>query len=84
MAKGDLTTPPPVPVTPKQVVVNTKSASQKKGNLSLAPMTARGMGAAKAAQAMDGKAKTVNSPPQNLQDPLKALFGDRMKSRRPK
>jgi hypothetical protein len=83
MAKGDLTTPPPVTVTPKQVVTNTKSASQKKGNLSLAPMKARGMGAAQA-QAMDGKAKTVNSPPQNLQNPLTALFGDRMKSRRPK
>jgi hypothetical protein len=82
MAKGDLTTPPPS--TPKkQVVTNTKSSSQKKGNLSLAPMQARGMGAAQA-QAMDGKAKTVNSPPQNLQNPLTALFGDRMKSRRPK
>ena len=81
MAKGDLTTPPPVTVTPKQVVVNTKSASQKKGNLNLAPMVARGMGAAQAAQ---GKGKTANSPPQNLQSPLTALFGDRMKNRRPK
>lgn len=81
MAKGDLTTPPPVTVTPKQVVVNTKSASQKKGNLSLAPMVARGMGAAQAAQS---KGKTANSPPQNLQSPLTALFGDRMKTRRPK
>ena len=80
MAKGDVT-PVEITPTPKTVVVNTKSASQKKGNLSLAPMTARGMGAA---QAVDGKAKTVNSPPQNLQDPLKALFGDRMKSRRSK
>lgn len=84
MAKGDLTTPPPVTVTPKQVVVNTKSASQKKGNLSLAPMVARGMGAAQAAQAAQSKGKTANSPPQNLQSPLTALFGDRMKTRRPK
>lgn len=63
-----------------QVVVNTKSESKKKGNLSLAPMIARGM---TAARALDGKAKTVNSPPQNLQDPLKALFGDRIKNRKP-
>ena len=78
MAKGDLTTPPPVTVTPKQVVVNTKSASQKKGNLSLAPMVARGM------EAAQSKTKNANSPPQNLQNPLTALFGDRMKTRRPK
>ena len=69
-------------VTPKQVVVNTKSASQKKGNLSLAPMAARG--ATAAAPAAQGKGKTANSPPQNLQNPLTALFGDRMKTRRPK
>ena len=81
MAKGDA---PVVPPTVTQVVVNTKSTSQKKGNLSLAPMTARGMGAAKAIQAAQGKTKTADSPPQNLQNPLTALFGDRMKSRRPK
>jgi hypothetical protein len=80
MAKGE---PEPIEEptpAPKQVVTNTKSASQKKGNLSLAPMVARGM---TAARALDGKAKTVNSPPQNLQDPLKALFGDRIKNRKP-
>ena len=71
---------PPLNVV-KQVVVNTKSAGQKKGNLAQAPMVARGMGAAQAAQ---GKTKTANSPPQNLQSPLTALFGDRMKTRRPK
>jgi hypothetical protein len=84
MAKGDLTTPPPTVTPKKQVVVNTKSENQKKGNLSLAPMVARGMTPMAAAKAVDGKAKTVNSPPQNLQEPLKALFGDRMKSRKPK
>jgi len=71
---------PPV----KQVVTNTKSENKKKGNLSLAPMVARGMTPMTAAMALDGKAKTVNSPPQNLQDPLKALFGDRIKNRKPK
>ena len=80
MAKGQPAPIEPTP-TPKQVVTNTKSSSQKKGNLSLAPMVARGMNPM---SAMDGKAKTVNSPPQNLQDPLKALFGDRMKNRKPK
>ena len=64
-------------VTPKQVVVNTKSASQRKGNLAQAPMAA-------AQGAAQGKTKTTNSPPQNLQNPLTALFGDRMKSRRSK
>ena len=77
-SKGDETPPTVV----KQVVVNTKSASQKKGNLSLAPMAARG--ATAAAPAAQGKGKTANSPPQNLQNPLTALFGDRMKTRRPK
>ena len=84
MAKGDVTPIEVPPTVVKQVVVNTKSASQKKGNLSLAPMVARGMTPMAAAKAVDGKAKTVNSPPQNLQDPLKALFGDRMKTRKPK
>lgn len=82
MAKAD---PEPEPIdAPAQVVTNTKSNSQKKGNLSLAPMVARGMNPMAAARALDGKAKTVNSPPQNLQDPLKALFGDRIKNRKPK
>ena len=81
MAKGDA---PVVPPTVTQVVVNTKSTSQKKGNLSLAPMVARGMGAAKAIQAAQGKTKTADSPPQNLQNPLTALFGNRMTSRKPK
>lgn len=86
MAKGE-PEPEPIeeePTSVKQVVTNTKSESKKKGNLSLAPMVARGMTPMTAARALDGKAKTVNSPPQNLQDPLKALFGDRIKNRRPK
>jgi hypothetical protein len=82
MAKGG--TPPVDPTVNKQVVTNTKSSSQKKGNLSLAPMVARGMAPMASGKAMDGKAKTVNSPPQNLQNPLTALFGDRMKTRKPK
>lgn len=73
---------PTGPTTPKQVVTNTKSESQKKGNLSLAPMVARGM-TPTAAKAVDGKAKTFNSPPQNLQNPLTALFGNRIKNRKP-
>jgi len=78
-------TPAPTPApTSSQVVTNTKSESQKKGNLSLAPMVARGMTPMTAARALDGKAKTVNSPPQNLQDPLKALFGDRINNRKPR
>ena len=84
MAKGEpAPIEEPTPAPKKQVVTNTKSESQKKGNLSLAPMVARGMTPMAAARALDGKAKTVNSPPQNLQDPLKALFGDRIKNRKP-
>ena len=84
MAKAEAEPDPTDAPAPVQVVPNSKSESKKRGNLSLAPMVARGMAPMTAAQALDGKAKTVNSPPQNLQDPLKALFGDRIKNRRPK
>jgi len=60
----------------KQVVVNTNSKSQRKhGNLSLAPWAALDKGVAQ---------NKVDSPPQNLQNPLTALFGDRMTSRKSK
>lgn len=84
MAKGEADPEPIDEVFSAQVVPNSKSESKKRGNLSLAPMVARGMAPMTAARALDGKAKTVNSPPQNLQDPLKALFGDRIKNRKPK
>ena len=77
MAKGDIVAEegdePPLTANPIA-----KTPLRSKANNVKMPMVARGMGEA------SRKSSTNNSPPQNLQDPLKALFGDRMKSRRPK
>lgn len=75
MAKGDIVAEegdePPLTANP---ITNATPRSKAKQ-----PMKARGMVAA-----TQSKGKTANSPPQNLRNPLTELFGDRMKSRRPK
>lgn len=49
------------------------AAKRMQGNLAKGAKTAPASGA-----------RTANSPPQNLRNPLTELFGNRMKSRRPK
>lgn len=62
--------PPPAPKVVAKSAVRTKAQT---GNLSNVTSTSKTTGT-----------KTANSPPQNLQNPLQALFGGRMKTHRSK
>jgi hypothetical protein len=80
MAKGEITiVPSETPIVKPQ----SSTPKNKKGNLANSPMVARGMGANLASE-VKSQSRTGNSPPQNLQNPLTALFGDRMKHRKQK